>query len=43
MAAEGPGGAVLIYQVPNAVFKVDRPFILQLGPTQQAASVQLDV
>jgi hypothetical protein len=43
-AAEGPeDGLTLVYRVPDSTFTTDRPFIVRFGPTDRAASVQLDL
>ncbi len=44
VAAEGATtGLALVYRVPTGVFLGDRPFTVQFGTSEQAASVQLDV
>lgn len=36
-------GAIIVYRVPTGVFVSDRPFTLQFGTSDRAASVQLDL
>jgi hypothetical protein len=44
VASESPeNGAVIVYRVPTGVFVTDRPFTIRFGPSDRAASVQLDL
>lgn len=44
IAGESPEeGLVLVYRVPTGVFLTDRPFTVQFGSSDRAASVQLDL
>ena len=44
IAGESPEeGLVLVYRVPTGVFLADRPYTVQFGSSERAASVQLDI